>query len=137
MGRRLPLLGLALTVTYRSSGVMNFATSTIALFSAYTYAGLRNGELLLIVPGAPGSIELADSLPFLPAAAIALLVSALFGLLLYLVVFRALRTAPAVARSVGSLGVMVVMTAVMVERLGTRPPLVKPIFPSGSSRPET
>ncbi len=60
--------------------------------------------------------------------------SALLGLILYLLVFRPLRAAPAVARAVGSLGVMVVMTGVMVQRLGTRPPPVERIFPAGSLR---
>ena len=34
-------LALALVVTFRSSGVINFATGTIGLYTAYTYAYLR------------------------------------------------------------------------------------------------
>ena len=40
-------LAVALVLTYRSSGVINFATGTIALYTAYTYAQLREGHLLL------------------------------------------------------------------------------------------
>ena len=124
-------LGLALTVTYRSSGVMNFATSSMALFTAYTYAGLRRGELVLLIPGLPDSIELSAPLQVAPSVAISLTLSALLGLVLYVAVFRPLRTASATAKAVASLGVMVVMTGVMVMRRGTTPPPVQRIFPLG------
>ncbi|HEX9545846.1 MAG TPA: hypothetical protein VF942_00830, partial [Acidimicrobiales bacterium] len=111
-------LALALVVTYRSSGVLNFATGSIALLSAYTYAFLRRGKLLVLVPGLPTTVRLGtDHLGFWPAMLLTLAISAVLGLLLYVVVFRPLRTAPAVARAVASIGVMVVLTGVMGERL--------------------
>src|SRR5207248_2383803 len=51
-------LALALVVTYRSSGVINFATGAIALLTAYLYAFLRTGKLLLLIPGLPRSVDL-------------------------------------------------------------------------------
>ena len=39
-------LALGLVVTYRSSGVVNLATGAVALYVAYTYAFLRQGELV-------------------------------------------------------------------------------------------
>jgi ABC-type branched-subunit amino acid transport system ATPase component/ABC-type branched-subunit amino acid transport system permease subunit len=123
-------LALALVVTYRSSGVINFATGALALFSAYMYAFLRQGRLLLLIPGLPRSIRLADSLPFLPAAAISVVFAALLGLLLYGTTFRPLRVAPPVAKAVASLGVMVVMTGIVLQRLGTAPVVVQRIFPT-------
>ena len=36
-------LAVSLVVTYRSSGVINFATGAIALYAAYVYAFLRSG----------------------------------------------------------------------------------------------
>jgi len=124
-------LALALVLCYRSSGVLNFATGSMALFSAYTYAFLRKGELLLLVPGLPRTIDVGTgALGFWPAMAITLLVSALLGLLLYLVVFRALRTAPVVARAVASIGVMVVLTGLMAQRLGTTPVNTSAILPN-------
>ena len=101
-------LALALVVTYRSSGVLNFATGTIALYGAYTYAFLRQGELLILIPGLPETVDLGSELSFWPAALLTLVITALLGLLLYLVVFRPLRAAPAVAKAVASIGVMVV-----------------------------
>ena len=44
-------LALGLVVTYRSSGVVNLATGAVALYVAYTYAFLRQGELVDPVPG--------------------------------------------------------------------------------------
>ncbi len=122
-------LALALVMTYRSSGVINFATGAIAMFSAYTYASLRKGELLTFLPGLPKTVDLGAKLGFLPAAAIALAITALLGALLYLVVFRPLRDAPPLARAVASLGVMVVIQSIMAIAVGSAPVVVKAIFP--------
>jgi ABC-type branched-subunit amino acid transport system ATPase component/branched-subunit amino acid ABC-type transport system permease component len=122
-------LALALVLTYRSSGVINFATGAIALFAAYTYAGLRNGQLIVLIPGLPTSVDVGGPMGFVPAAAIALALTALLGALLYAVVFRPLREAPPLARAVASLGVLIVIQTVMVIRSGTLPANVTDIFP--------
>src|SRR6187401_1264908 len=57
-------LALALVLTYRSSGVINFATGAIAMFSAYTYASLRKGEMLLYLPGLPKSVDVGGKMAF-------------------------------------------------------------------------
>jgi ABC-type branched-subunit amino acid transport system ATPase component/branched-subunit amino acid ABC-type transport system permease component len=123
-------LALALVLTYRSSGVINFATGAIAMFSAYTYASLRKGQMLLILPGLPRSVDLGSKLGFAPAAIISLVVTAVLGALLYLVVFRPLRDAPPLARAVASLGVMIVIQSVVAISVGTAPVAVKAIFPA-------
>jgi len=123
-------LALALVLTYRSSGVINFATGAMALYGAYTYASLRDGELLLLVPGLPGSIDLGSPLGFVPAALIAVAINAVLGALLYIIVFRPLRTAPPLARAVASLGVLVIIQEMMALRQGTSPVSVAPIFPA-------
>jgi sulfate-transporting ATPase len=122
-------LGLALVLTYRSSGVLNFATGAIALYGAYTYASLREGRLILLVPGLPESIDLGQELGFVPAALIAVTLTALLGALLYLVVFRPMRDAPPLARAVASLGVLVVIQELVVIRYGVDAKIVQPIFP--------
>ena len=122
-------LALSLVVTYRSSGVVNFATGAIALVTAYTYAFLREGKLLLLVPGLPQTVNVGV-LGFWPAATLALGITAVLGLVLYLLVFRPLRTAPAVARAVASIGVMVTLTSVMTQRVGVNPVTVGPILPT-------
>ena len=122
-------LALSLVVTYRSSGVVNFATGAVALVTAYTYAFLRQGKLLLLLPGLPQSVNVGV-LGFWPAALLALGITAVLGLALYLLVFRPLRTAPAVARAVASIGVMVILTSVMTQRVGVNPVNVGPILPT-------
>jgi ABC-type branched-subunit amino acid transport system ATPase component/branched-subunit amino acid ABC-type transport system permease component len=123
-------LALAVVLTYRSSGVVNFASGAIALFAAYTYAYLRQGELLILIPGLPTSIKLGGDLAVWPAVLIATAIAAVLGLILYLLVFRPLRTAPAVAKAVVALGISLIITGLASQRLGTSPVDVDPIFPS-------
>lgn len=122
-------LALALVVTYRSSGVINFATGAIALYVAYTFAYLREGELLIPIPGLPETVELGGKLTLVSALAISMVVAALLGLVLYVLVFRPLRHAPPVAKAVASLGVLVLFQALMAQRVGTSPISVDNIFP--------
>lgn len=123
-------LALALVVTFRSSGVVNFATSAIALYGSYTFAFLRKGELLLLIPGLPTKVGLGWPFPLWLAILTALAITSLLGLLLYGLVFRPLRRAPAVAKAVASIGVLVVLTGLMGVRLGTRPVGVDDVLPS-------
>jgi sulfate-transporting ATPase len=123
-------LALALVITYRASGVVNFATGAIALYVAYTYAGLRRGELLVPVPGLPKTIGVGGEMGFGPAVAISLIVGAGLGGLLYLLVFRPLRDAPPLAKAVASLGVLVVLQGALAIRQGTNPVSVAAIFPA-------
>ncbi len=123
-------LALALVMTYRSSGVVNFATGAVALYIAYTYAYLRDGELLIPIPGFPKTIDLGGPLGLAPAMVIALLIAAGLGALLYLCVFRMLRTAPATAKAVASIAVMLVIQAVLAARVGTSPVSVDAILPT-------
>ena len=123
-------LALALVITYRASGVVNFATGAIALYVAYTYAGLRRGELLVPVPGLPKTIDVGGEMGFAPAVAISLIVGAALGGLLYLLVFRPLRDAPPLAKAVASLGVLVVLQGALAIRQGTNPVSVAAIFPA-------
>src|SRR6478735_4911522 len=99
-------LALTLVVTYRSSGVVNFATGTMALLGAYLYAFFRQGEILLPLPFVPKTIDLPVVLDFWPAALLSVAICAAVGLLLYLLVFRPARAAPPVAKAVASIGVM-------------------------------
>ncbi|WP_063041538.1 branched-chain amino acid ABC transporter permease/ATP-binding protein [Nocardia pseudovaccinii] len=124
-------LGLALVLTYRSSGVVNFSTGAVALYVAYTYGFLRKGQLLNPVPGMRKSIDLGEHLGLVPAMVISLAVAALLGALIYAVVFRPLRTAPPVAKAVASIGVMLFVQALLALRVGTTPVSVKAILPSG------
>jgi ABC-type branched-subunit amino acid transport system ATPase component/branched-subunit amino acid ABC-type transport system permease component len=122
-------LAMSLVVTYRSSGVVNFATGAVALYVAYTFAFLRKGELLLPVPGLKQSLSLGAPQTFLFSLVISLLVAAVLGLLLYGLVFRPLRTASPVAKAVASIGVMLLVQALLAQRVGTNPVSVEAILP--------
>jgi ABC-type branched-subunit amino acid transport system ATPase component/ABC-type branched-subunit amino acid transport system permease subunit len=125
-------LALALVVTYRSSGVINFATGAMAMVSAYVYADLRRGEILDPIPGLPHTFSIGGPMAFWPALVITVAVSAALGLFLYWSTFRPLRTASGVGKAVASLGVMVILTGLITQQAGTSPISVGSIFPSGT-----
>ncbi|MET4165428.1 MULTISPECIES: branched-chain amino acid ABC transporter permease/ATP-binding protein [Gordonia] len=122
-------IGLALVMTFKSSGVVNFATGAVALYTAYTYVLLRTGELMVPIPGLLKSIHLGGPLGVVPAMAIALVIAAVLGVLCYALIFRPMRNASVVAKAVASIGLMIVLQAVIAQRVGTQIPLVEPIFP--------
>jgi ABC-type branched-subunit amino acid transport system ATPase component/branched-subunit amino acid ABC-type transport system permease component len=123
-------LSLGLVVTYRSSGVVNLASAAIALYIAYTYAYLRMGELVDPVPGLSPTVSLGGPLGFWPAFLISLAVAGVLGALLYALIFRPLRAAPAAAKAVASVGVMIVLQALLATQLGSSAVTVAPIFPA-------
>ncbi|MCW2579283.1 MAG: branched-chain amino acid transporter ATPase/permease, partial [Blastococcus sp.] len=122
-------LALALVVTYRSSGVVNFATGGIALFSAYNYAFLRDGEILIPVPGLDPSVSIGGDPGLVPALLISLLLAAVLGVVLYALVFRPLRNAAPVAKAVASIGVLLIIQAAVAAQAGTAAMSVGPILP--------
>ena len=123
-------LGLGLVVTYRSSGVVNLATGAIALYVAYTYAFLRQGKLVDPIPGVNPTPSIGTGpLGFWPAFALSLVIAGVLGALLYVLIFRPLRAAPAAAKAVASVGVMVVIQALLSTGIGSAVVSVTPIFP--------
>src|SRR4051794_8736832 len=89
-------LALALVLTFRSSGVINFGTGAIAAYTAFVYAALRTGHFLILVPGLPTRVSIGGDPGLWPSLLISVIIAALFGLALYLMIFRPLRTAPGV-----------------------------------------
>ena len=123
-------LAMALVVTYRSSGVLNFATGAQALYAAYTYSLLRNGQLLQPIPGLTPTIGIGTDLSFWPALLITLGIQAVLGAAAYLLIFRPLRNHRPVAKAVASIGLMGLLTAIVSYQVGTTSEiLVNPIFP--------
>lgn len=124
-------LALAVVLTYRSSGVINFGAGAIALLTAYFYAYLRQGELLVPIPGLPATVNIGGPMAQWPALALAMVAAAALGAFLYVAVFRPLRTAPAVAKAVAALGIALLVPAFLAQRFGTAAVTVDPIFPDG------
>jgi len=131
-GAVLAAFGLSLAVFHRSSGVVNFATGAIGMYGAYTYEGLRTrGELFNPIFGLPAQVKVANGpLSVVVALIVTTVISVVLGLLCYVVVFRWLQHARALAKAVASVGVMLVLEGVVALRLGTDPTSVPPIFGS-------
>jgi branched-chain amino acid transport system permease protein len=144
-------IALGVVLTYRGSGVVNFATGAMAAFSAYVYDTLRrDGSIVLPplpnplslfegvahlagadrvrLPDLPTSISFGGPLDFAPAVGVTLLAAAAVGLLCHALVFRPLRGAPPLAKLVASVGVLILLQAMMVLRFTSTPRPVRPIL---------
>ncbi|MCJ7673351.1 MAG: branched-chain amino acid ABC transporter permease, partial [Acidimicrobiia bacterium] len=130
-GAVIAILGLGLVLTYRGSGVVNFAHGAVATWTAYVFVDLRlNGDYALPFPGLPDRIHTGGAMAFVPALVVALATSAALGFLIYMLVFRPLRTAPALAKVVASVGVLIVIIAMVQERFAATTVSVAKILPS-------
>jgi branched-chain amino acid transport system permease protein len=122
--------GLGLVVTYQGSGVVNFAYGAMAMWVAYVYADLRTGAYPFPLPGLPARYHFDHDVGFRSAMALSLLTAMVLGLLVYLLVFRPLRRAPALATVVASIGLVIVFTSLVDRRFADRKTLrVGPILP--------
>lgn len=142
-GALISAIALGVVLTYRGSGVVNFATGATAMYAAYVYTGLRvEGRLFLppipnplaLVEGAVHLVDDSSTLDLLDIPTMvsfgapltlpsALLVSLTFslaaGVALHGLVFRPLRSAPPLAKVVASVGVLLLLQAIVVRRFGT------------------
>jgi branched-chain amino acid transport system permease protein len=142
-GAMIAAIGLGLVLTYTGSGVVNFANGAIAMLAAYVYAGLRSdGDLLLPplpnplapiegilhqfqdreswtdLPDLPTRVSFGPNMQVAPAVLLTLLFSLLLGAALYWLVFRPLRSAPALAKVVASVGVLLLVQSIIIRRFG-------------------
>jgi branched-chain amino acid transport system permease protein len=123
--------GIGLLVTHQGSGVVNFAFGAMASWSAYVYADLRLGSYPFPIPGLPARYHFADGdVGFRWALALALLTSVVVGAFTYFAVFRPLYRAPALAKVVASIGLVVVFISLIEQRFPDNAGLrVDPILP--------
>jgi branched-chain amino acid transport system permease protein len=150
-GALVAAIALAVVLTYQGSGVVNFASAATAMYAAYVYDGLRRDGTLFLpplpnplalveglvhfaggdgftVPHWPTDVSFGSALDFWPALVVTLAVSAGMGALFHLLVFRPLRHAPPLAKVVASVGLLIVLQAVVVLRFGGTPRPVQPIL---------
>jgi len=114
-GAIIAALGLGLVITYQGSGVVNFSAGAMAMWGTYVYADLRKGEYPFPIPGLPDRYHFGDDVGYRWALILALLTAALLGLVVYLLIFRPLRQAPALAKVVASVG-LIILFITLVER---------------------
>ncbi|MGY1838131.1 MULTISPECIES: ABC transporter permease subunit [unclassified Modestobacter] len=107
------VLALGLVVVYRSTRVVNFAHAAIAVSAAYAFNDFRQA-------GVPAAAALV----------IAVAVGLLLGLLVDLLVMRPLRAASSLSRAIGSIGVLILLQAVLGLRYGTNPQVVESLLPT-------
>ncbi|WP_419842767.1 ABC transporter permease subunit [Candidatus Poriferisodalis sp.] len=129
-------LSLGVVITYRGTGIINFATGAMAMWGAYVYDELRRtGDLVLpivLVRHRVGLGGAAGSVPFALAMVLAVLSCSLVGLIVHFGVFRPLRRAPILARVVASVGVLLAIQALIVMHFTNAARVVAPILPNES-----
>jgi ABC-type branched-subunit amino acid transport system permease subunit len=134
-GATYAILGQGLVLKYRSAGVVDFAHGAVAMFIAYVFVNLRSfGELELPVVLIPHQISLngGAGLNTGLAIVISLVYAAIFGLVLYVLIYRPLRGASPLTRVCASVGVMLALQAIAVLNYSTEPVATNPIFPSSA-----
>lgn len=123
-------LGLGVVVINTGTGIVSFAQGAIAMWGAYVFYHVEtDGSLVLPVGTVPLGTHSA-----LVAGIAGVASSALVALLSYVLVFRPLRRAPALARIVASLALLLTLQALAVIRFGSAPVVVQPVFPVGVVR---
>lgn len=106
-------------LTFRASGVVNFAHAATGTYLAFVFFELRqSGDLVLPILGLPARIHLVDRPTIATALVVCMVLAALVGLAIYGLVFRPLRTAPPLARIVASLGLLLYIQEMVRLRFG-------------------
>lgn len=120
-------LGLALTTVHKASGVLSIAHGAIAMWGVYVFdEASRSGRLVLPV----GTVPLGGRAPLAAALVLGVLSSAALALAAYRLVLARLREAPALAKLVASVGLMLSIQATAVIRFSPDPRAVPRILPS-------
>ncbi len=122
-------LGLGVVLTWRGSGTVNLAAGAMAMLVAFVnWALTTRGELFL----PPFAITVSDGpMPIVPAFLISLAFAGVLGALLYLLIYRPLRHAPALAKMIASVGVLLTLQALVVLEYGSGVKAVPDLLPNG------
>ena len=107
-------LALGLVLSYRSSGVVNFAHAAMGMYVAYAFFEFREtGDLVLPILGLPERIHLLARPTLASALVVAVLLGAVVGVVVYGLIFRPLRQSPVLARVVASLGLLLYLQEIV------------------------
>ncbi len=115
-GAIIAALGLGLVITFQGSGVVNFAQGAMAMWVAYVYADLRRGAYPFPIPGLPDRYHFDGDVGFVWAMLLSMATAAVLGLVVYRLVFKPLYRAPALAKVVASVGVLIILTSLVDRR---------------------
>jgi branched-chain amino acid transport system permease protein len=113
-------LALGLVLCYRTSGVVNFAQAAMGGYVAFAYFEFReSGDVVLPLIGLPNLFHVITNPSLFSSLVFAVIAAALLGAAVYWLLFRPLRRAPALARIVASLGLMLYLQESMRIRFPT------------------
>src|SRR5580704_14843207 len=126
-------LSLGLVLNYQGAGVPNFALGAVAMLGAFEFYTLRTlGKLFIPLPGVP-LVHLGKPLPTWSSFIVALLVCAVVGVLFDVLVLGRLRTSSPLAKLVASLGLLLTLQAIAVQRFGVGGQSAPSVIPETSS----
>ena len=132
-------LALGLVLCYRTSGVVNFAQAAMGVYVAFAYFEFReSGDVVLPVIGLPSRFHVITNPSLFSSLVFAVVAAAILGLVVYWLLFRPLRRAPALARIVASLGLMLYLQESIRIRFPTSGAAVVtrwPVLPEGAGPP--
>lgn len=140
------LLGAGIVVSYKGSGVINFAQGAVAMYATFAYTELRrNGTFVLpwvnFLPKVghhqlvPVRIGLAHhGLGTWAAFAGLIAMCVLIGLIEHLLVFWPLRRASALGKVIASVGVLIYLQSVALINFGQFSRPLPAVLPHGLSR---
>src|SRR4051794_29576961 len=123
-------LSMGIVLTFQGAGTINFAAAAMATVPLFVFSDLRRGLLTLPLPWL-SSIEVGQ-LPTWLEVLIALVVAAAVGAVVEVVVSRPLRSAPAVAKVVASIGVLTTLGAAVALKYGSESRPVATVLPTGT-----
>jgi branched-chain amino acid transport system permease protein len=114
-------LALGVVLNFRGAGLVNLGLGGAATIGAYLFYGLRTGGFVFLpaIGSLPDRIQLGGPWPVLPAFLLSTAIVAAFGALFDSFALRRLRAAPALAKLVTTLGLLMIAQAVVSERFGT------------------
>ena len=120
-------LALGLVITYKATGVINFAAGAMGVWCAYVFQELRTTGRLVFPVGAvhvgdPGNVA---------SVVIVTAVGVVLGLFMHLI-FRPLRHAPVLAKVVASGAVLLMFLSLIPLRFGSDARIVPAILPSNA-----
>ncbi|MGH2850518.1 MAG: ABC transporter permease [Solirubrobacteraceae bacterium] len=110
-------IALGVVLTYRGSGIINIGTGAVAMLAGYAYWSLNTGKY---------GPTIDPAICFV----LALVFSAVVGVLVELVCFRPLRTAAPLGKLVASLGVLLLAQSIVTISFGNDPQVPAAFLPS-------
>lgn len=134
-------LGAGLVISFKGSGVINFAHGALAMYGVFTFdRAWSGGEFFLplvdFLPTSTVNVPVRITLsstgrwPMIPSLILALLMAAALGLAAHFLVFRPLRNAAPLGKVIASLGLALYLQGVALVNFGTSFPQAKSIVPT-------